>query len=70
METIAASVSEDEFALLVRRAGLPLDATQRRALHEVYGHFEQMLERNRTATRTRGAEPAHIFVPGQGWDLP
>ena len=64
------SVTEEEFALLVRRAGLPLDAAQRRTLHEVYGHFEAMVERNRTANRTRGAEPAHVFVPGQGWDTP
>ena len=61
------SVTEEEFALLVRRTGLPLDAAQRRVLHEVFGHFEAMLERNRTAGRTRGAEPAHVFIPGQDW---
>lgn len=62
-EAPAPSVSEDEFAVLVRRAGLPLDATQRQALYEVFGHFEAMLERNRGAMRARGAEPAHVFVP-------
>lgn len=66
----APSVSEEEFAVLVRRSGLPLDEAQRRVLHEVYGQFEAMLERNRAAGRTRGAEPAHVFVPGQGWDAP
>ncbi len=60
------SVTEAEFALLVRRAGLPMDEAQRRAIYDVYGHFEAMLERVRTP-RGRAAEPAHVFVPGQGW---
>lgn len=67
----AAGVTEAEFAVLVRRAGLPLDEAERRVLHEVYGHLERMLDRNRTplagGDRVRGAEPATVFVPGQGW---
>ena len=67
------SVTEADFAVLARRAGLPLDAAQRQALFEVYGHLEAMLERVRTPRgpsreRGRDAEPAHVFVPGQGWD--
>ena len=63
-------VTEAEFAVLVRRAGLPLDEGARRVLHGVYGHLEGMMERNRVPVaggdRTR-SEPAHVFVPGQGW---
>ena len=64
-------VSEAEFAILLRRAGLDLDAATTRSLHAVYGHLERMLERNRTVAaggdRPRAAEPATVFVPGQGW---
>ena len=69
MLAIEPSVTAEEFALLVRHAGLPLDSQQRAGLFAVYGHFEAMLERNRHAEtpRPRGAEPAHVFVPGQGW---
>ncbi len=73
METVAPSVSEADFAILVRRSGLPLDPAQRAVLYEVYGHFEAMCERVRQAgdgLRDRGAEPSHVFVPGQGWDIP
>lgn len=68
MDTIAPSVSEAEFATLVRRAGLPLSEPQRAVLYAVWGNFEAMLDRVRQpADRPRGAEPAHVFVPGQGW---
>lgn len=63
----SASVDQEQFAILVRRAGLPLDAQQRRTLFEVYGYIEAMAARLRTP-RARGAEPAHVFVPGQGWE--
>ena len=58
------SVTEAEFEILVRRAGLTMDEAQRKVLHEVYGHLEAMLDRIRTP-RDRGAEPAHIFVADQ-----
>jgi hypothetical protein len=61
------SVSAAEFDVLARRAGLTLTEAQRATLFEVYGSFEAMLARLRgTGERMRGAEPAHIFVPGQG----
>lgn len=58
------SLTEAEFEILVRRAGLTMGAEQRRVLHGVYGHVEAMLERVRTP-RDRSAEPAHIFKPDQ-----
>ncbi len=62
------SVSPADFEVLARRAGLTLTDVQRATLFEVYGSFEAMLVRLRGATtRVRGAEPAHVFVPGQGW---
>ena len=62
------SVSEAEFAVLARRSGLVLSDAQRGTLYAVYGDLEAMLMRLRGASeRVRGAEPAHVFVPGQGW---
>jgi hypothetical protein len=62
------SMTVEEFTVLVRRAGLPLDAAQQAVLHGVHGRLEEMMQRVRTpspgVTRGRGAEPAHIFVPG------
>ncbi len=64
----AAAVTAAEFAVLARRAGLQLDDAQRATLFGVYGQLEAMLARLRGAgDRVRGAEPAHVFLPGQGW---
>ena len=63
------SMTAGEFAVLIRRAGLPLDPAQVAALHGVHGRLEAMMQRVRTpllgAARDRSAEPAHIFVPGE-----
>ncbi len=59
-------MQDAEFEILVRRAGLTLNATERGRLLEVYGKLQSMAESLRTP-RDRGAEPAHVFVPGQGW---
>ncbi len=67
------SMTAEEFAVLVRRAGLPLGATQQAMLHGVHGRLESMMQRVRTplgATRDRAAEPAHIFVPGEAAPRP
>ncbi|HUA53979.1 MAG TPA: hypothetical protein VMB81_17520 [Candidatus Sulfotelmatobacter sp.] len=56
-----ASITQAEFATLVKRAGLSLTDQQRAALYEGYGYIEEMIERVRTP-RGREAEPAHIFV--------
>ena len=62
------SVSPAEFAILARKAGLTLNEAQHGTLYEVYGYLEAMLDRLRgPGERIRGAEPAHIFVPGQEW---
>ena len=68
MQDCPPSVTTTEFGILARRAGLTLDETQHDHLYSVYGHLEAMLARLRGASdRARGAEPAHVFVPGQGW---
>ena len=57
------SISEAEFATLVKRAGLSLTDQQRAALYEGYGFLEEMIARVRTP-REVGAEPAHVFTFG------
>lgn len=62
--------SREEFAVLARHAGLTLSEAQQSTLYEVYGHLETMLARLRgSGDRARGAEPAHVFVPGQEWPV-
>lgn len=67
----APSVSDVEFATMLRRAGLDVDAASSAAMHEVYGHLERMLALNRLTvagtSRDRAAEPASVFVPDQVW---
>jgi hypothetical protein len=55
------SITEAEFAVLVKRAGLTLSEKQRAALYEGYGYLEDMIAKVRTP-RGREAEPAHIFT--------
>lgn len=72
MDDIKPSVTEAEFAVLIRHSGLPVTEAQRAVLYDVFGHFEAMCARVRTVgdgTRDRGAEPSHVFRPEQGWDL-
>lgn len=57
-------MTDAEFDLVLRRAGLALDPGQRAALLEAAPKFEAMLARVRTP-RDRSAEPSHVFVPGQ-----
>jgi hypothetical protein len=67
---VASRVTKEEFEILAKRAGLTLSEAQHGTLYEVYGHLEVMLGRLRgSADRARGAEPAHIFVPGQEWPI-
>ena len=60
---MAATLSQDDFAALVRRAGLALSAPEVTELHEAWGNIEPMLMRIRGGTRPREAEPALIFRP-------
>lgn len=55
-------LTEAEFEVVLRRAGLTLDHAQRGVLLDVLPQFDAMLARVRNA-RDRSAEPAHIFVP-------
>jgi hypothetical protein len=55
------SISEAEFAILAKRAGLTLTDAQCAALYGGYGYVEAMVALVRTP-RGREAEPAHIFV--------
>ncbi len=60
------SITDDEIDFLARRAGLRLTPEQRADLRGVYAHVRAMAERVRTP-RTRMAEPANVFVPGEAF---
>jgi hypothetical protein len=55
-------MTDDEIVLLARQAGLDLPAEYLPELIEAYGHVRSMIDRI-PAGRSRGDEPAHIFVP-------
>ncbi|PZP41867.1 MAG: hypothetical protein DI601_19775 [Azospirillum brasilense] len=57
-----ASITEQDFAVLVARAGLPLSVEQRADLYAVYGLLEQQLVRVH-APLPREAEPSLVFAP-------
>jgi len=54
-------ISEAEFDVLVRRAGLTLTAQQRAEIYRAYGTIESLVERLRQP-RPLGNEPATIFT--------
>ena len=57
--------SREDFAALVRRAGLPLTSAQEREIYGAYGYIEDMIARVRgPGSRPREAEPAVIFRAG------
>jgi hypothetical protein len=60
------TITPAEFDFLVRRAGLTLSETQKAEMIGVYPLVAAMAARIRTPPRDRMAEPAHIFVPGEG----
>ena len=60
-----APLSQDEFAVLVRRAGLRLTPTQSIEMFEAWQSVEPMLHRIRGHDRGREAEPANTFRPDQ-----
>lgn len=55
------TISKDDFAVLLARAGLTLPEAEMEDLRNAYGHVRAMAARVRTP-RGREAEPAHIFV--------
>jgi hypothetical protein len=62
---MTAKLPQNDFAALVRRAGLDLTPAQVAELYGAWAHVESMLERIRAHGRGRGreAEPALIFRP-------
>lgn len=60
---MTAKTSPDDFEALLRRAGLSLTPAETADLYGAWPHIEAMLDRLRSPTRGREAEPAHIFVP-------
>ena len=58
-----ARLPQDDFAALVRRAGVQLSSAEIEELYGAWENIEPMLERIRAGTRPREAEPALIFRP-------
>jgi hypothetical protein len=59
-----ANTTPEDFAALIRRAGITLSAAQTAEAYAGWAYIEQMLVRLRgPSPRPREAEPAHIFVP-------
>jgi hypothetical protein len=56
-------LSQDEFAVLVRRAQLRLTAAQLAEMYQAWTKLEPMLDRIRGHDRGREAEPALIYQP-------
>ena len=55
----------EDFAAMVRRAGLKLTTAQIAETHGAWGYVEEMLARNRKPALAREAEPSHIFKPDE-----
>jgi len=55
-----ATISREEFAFLIRRAGVTVPEATLDELYGVYGYIEASTRRVRAAG---DAEPAHIFAP-------
>jgi hypothetical protein len=58
-----ANTTLEDFATMVRRAGLKLTEAQIAEIYGAWGYVEEMLARNRTRALARDAEPSHIFKP-------
>ncbi len=59
------ALTTEEFDFMAAKAGVTVTEAQRTELMSVYPLVAAMAERNRSS-RGRQAEPAHIFVPGEG----
>jgi len=55
------SVTEDEFAVMAKQAGLPLSVEQTATLYDAYWMLEAMIARVNTPM-PREIEPAHMFT--------
>lgn len=58
-----ANLPQDDFAALIRRAGVALSPEEIDELYGAWEHVEPMVARIRAGTRPRAAEPALIFRP-------
>ena len=58
-----AKLPQNDFAALVRRAGVELSSAEIGELYAAWESVEPMLERIRAGVRPRAAEPALIFRP-------
>jgi hypothetical protein len=56
------SVTEAEFAVMVKQAGLPLSQEQTATLYDAYWMIEDMIARV-TQPMPLEIEPAHMFTP-------
>jgi hypothetical protein len=56
-------LSRDEFATLVKRAGLELTPANIDDLYSAWPHIERFTALLRNPARGREAEPAHLFRP-------
>jgi hypothetical protein len=61
---MTATPTDEEIALLARRAGLDLPPEYLQELVDAYGHVRRMVDRIATV-RPHGDEPAHVFVPSR-----
>ena len=59
------SITAEEIDFIVRRAGYTLTPEQKADLLTAYPYVAAMVARVH-GTRSKEAEPAHIFVPGEG----
>ncbi len=59
------SITSEEFDFLAKRAGYTLTPDQKAEIMGAYPYVVAMIARVHQ-TRGREAEPAHIFVPGEG----
>ena len=53
----------EDFAALIRRAGIKLPEAKITELYDAWGYVEKMLVRNRTPMTSREAEPSPTFKP-------
>ncbi len=62
---MADTITSDQFDFLIARAELTLTPEQKAEIMGTYPYVAALIARNRKP-RGRMAEPAHIFIPGEG----
>jgi hypothetical protein len=59
------TITSEQFDFLAARAGLSLSPEQKAEIIGTYHYVAAMVARN-SKPRGRAAEPAHVFIPGEG----